>query len=429
MNNLVEEKNQVQLRRRSALKSIFGAGAILVGGSILGSLNLTEKVFGSVPFQYTGSDAYQIITQALAAGQTKIYLPAGNYSVSKEIDINVPNVEIYGNEQNATILTLNNNVYLGQYNIPSPAHVLNFITGADGFHVHDLQINGNAAGNPVLNNPIFDYTMDGVHSFNCSNGIIENCIINNCRYMAIQIEHGFNCIVRNNTLQNSNANGISINNSSNPVIPQGGNHQILNNLIDGASDVGISCYGAIGTMVAENTVQNITMNLSPYSNNSHVGLMAEGGHCTNVTFSNNTVRNISIPTARFKGTGMSAGPTGSSNIQFVNNTLENVYAAMLLVGGVTGLIVTGTFVNGTTSIADNIIDVSNDNQGNVPTGVDIEQSVLQGIASGMTNYIVNLHQGSGKFINNTIYANGNTQTIAVNPKDKTNWVITPNTIE
>src|SRR5208337_1148688 len=241
MDKLVEEKNQLRLRRRTALRSILGAGAILVGGSILGTpLNLAlQKVYGSVPSQYTGNDAYQIITQALAAGQTKIYLPAGNYSVSQEIDVSVPNVEIYGNEQNATILTLNNNVYGGSNNNPLPAHVLNFNTGADGFHLHDLQINGNATGNPFINATL-DYTMDGIHSFNCSNGIIENCIISDCRFMAVQIEHGFNCIVRNNILQNSDANGISINNSANPVIPQGGNHQILNNLIDGASDVGIS---------------------------------------------------------------------------------------------------------------------------------------------------------------------------------------------
>src|SRR5208282_6377602 len=56
------------------------------------------------------NDAYQIISKALAAGQTTIHLPAGNYSVSQRIVIDYPNVEIYGDGQHATILRLNDNV-------------------------------------------------------------------------------------------------------------------------------------------------------------------------------------------------------------------------------------------------------------------------------------------------------------------------------
>src|SRR5208282_879092 len=115
--------------------------------------------------QQTTVDAYQMITQALASGQTKIHLPAGNYSVSQQVNINnIADVEIYGDGQNATILTLNDNVYGGSNTNPLPAHVLNFL--ADGFHVHDLQIDGNAAGNPFQGYPGTAYAMDGVHSWN-----------------------------------------------------------------------------------------------------------------------------------------------------------------------------------------------------------------------------------------------------------------------
>src|SRR5208282_3140630 len=103
--------------------------------------------------QQTTVDAYQLITQALDAGQTKIHLPAGNYQVSQQVNINnIANVEIYGDGQNATILTLNDNVYGGSNTNPLPAHVLSFFE-SDGFHVHDLLIDGNAAGNPVMEGP------------------------------------------------------------------------------------------------------------------------------------------------------------------------------------------------------------------------------------------------------------------------------------
>src|SRR5208337_729303 len=85
------------INRRAALKClVLGVVAVLTSGTFppLFGLELLDKASGSVPSQYTGNDAYQIVTQALAAGQTKIHLPAGHYSVSQEIEIEVPNIEI-----------------------------------------------------------------------------------------------------------------------------------------------------------------------------------------------------------------------------------------------------------------------------------------------------------------------------------------------
>ncbi|HKM78413.1 MAG TPA: hypothetical protein VJZ03_05010, partial [Candidatus Bathyarchaeia archaeon] len=59
-----------------------------------------------------------------------------------------------------------------------------------------------------------------------------------------------------------------------------------------------------------------------------------------------------------------------------------------------------------------------------PIAATIEQNIFQGIPSGMRVYIINLLAGSGKFINNTIYANGN-KTIYVNDPA---WTSSPNTI-
>jgi len=425
----MSRSNEIQRVRRALLKSCVIGGSLALVSNVLQTrpaLDLLTEVYGkpspSLSILQTNTDAYQIITQALAAGQTKIHLPAGNYSVSKEIDVRVPNVEIFGDGQNATILRLNDNVYGGSNRNPKPAHVLNFLQ-ADDFYVHDLQIDGNAAGNPFQGNPTTAYTMAGVHSWNSSNGTVINCLIHDCRTIGVQIEVGSNCVVQGNSIINSNANGISISNAGN----HGSGHQVLNNVVNGASDVGISAWEAVGTLVQGNNVQNITLNLSPYLLNTHVGLFAEGQTpCANITFSNNTVSNISSPTTKYQGLGMSAGPDGSSNIQFLNNTFQNVWQAARFVGLVSGLEIVGNTVDGTVSLLFAPLNVSASSNGNAPIMADIEGNVFNGLPSGMAAYIVSLLAGTGKFINNTIYANGYKRTILV--ENPANWTTTPNTI-
>ena len=424
-----ETTNRNRHVRRTLFKYLtVGVILALVGDILPGrpSSDPVTEVHGelasNVSLQST-QDAYPIITQALAAGQTKIHLPAGNYSVSQQVNIiKIQNVEIFGDGQNATILRLNDNVYGGSNTNPKPAHVLNF-SQADSFHVHDLQIDGNAAGNPFQGNPGTAYAMDGINSWDGSNGKVNNCLIHDCRFMGVQIQLGSNCVVQGNSIINSNANGISISNAGN----HGSGHQVLNNVVNGASDVGISAWEAVGTLVQGNNVQNITLNLSPYLLNTHVGLFAEGQTpCTNITFSNNTVSNISSPTTKYQGLGMSAGPDGSSNIQFLNNTFQNVWQAARFVGLVSGLEIVGNTVDGTVSLLFAPLNVSASSNGNAPIMADIEGNVFNGLPSGMAAYIVSLLAGTGKFINNTIYANGYKRTILV--ENPANWTTTPNTI-
>ena len=388
----------------------------------------------SAPTQQTDPDAYQIITQALAAGQTKIHLPGGNYSVSQQVNINnTPNVEIFGDGQNATILRLNDNVYGGSNTNPLPAHVLSFFE-SDGFHVHDLQIDGNAAANPVQEGPFSPYAMNGINTYQCSNGTVNNCLIHDARYYGISIEVGSNCIVINNTVLNSNSNGIVVSSAS----THGSGHQVINNLVNGASEVGISCWEANGALVQGNKVQNITLNNSPTGTNTHVGILAEGrSPCINCTFSNNTVSNISSPsTPPYQGVGMGAGSNGSSNIQFLNNKFQNVYQMMRLTGGVTGITVRGNICRSPTAISDPIVGISAGTCAPppcvhyAPTGIDIEQNTIAAIPFGMTAFVVVINAGSGMFINNTIDMNGNpiNKAITVSPPIKANWVTSPNTI-
>jgi len=245
--------------------------------------------------------------------------------------------------------------------------------------------------------------------------------------MAVQIELGSNCIVQNNTLLNSNANGISISNSvNNSAKGRGSGHQVLNNVVNGASDVGISVWEGIGTLVHGNTVENITMNVSPYMQNTHDGIIFEGaGPCTNVTFSNNTIRNILSPTTKYQGTAIWGGPDGSSNIQYLNNTFQNVWQMARLVGSVTGITLTGNKVNGTVGLIEPVLFVTTDPDGNSPSNVNIQKNVFTGTPSGMIAFIINLQAGAGEFINNTIYTNGNKAIGVANP---TSWISSPNTI-
>ena len=426
-NNVSSENRRVH--RRALLKYVIVGGVLALVDDVFpgsSSLDLVTKAYGkpasSVSVQQTIVDAYQLITQALAAGQTKIHLPGGNYSVSQQININnVPNVEIYGDGPHATILRLDDNVYGGSNNNPKPAHVLNFMQ-ADDFDVYDLQIDGNAAGNPFQGNPTTAYTMDGVHAWNSSNGKINNCLIHDCRSIGVQIELGSTCFVQGNTILNSNANGISVSNASS----HGSGHKVLNNIVNGASDVGISVWEGVGAMIQGNTVENVTLNVSPYLLNTHVGLFAEGqSPCTNVTFSSNTVSNISSPTTKYNGLGMSTGPDGSANIQFLNNTFQNVWQMARLFGSVTGITVKGNKVSSTVSLIDPVLNVATSDTGTSPSNVNMQNNVFNGTPSGTIAYIISLLAGTGKFINNTIYTNGNKTILVENPA---NWISIPNTI-
>ena len=398
-------------------------GDFLPSGS---SLGLLTEVYGrrvaSISMQQSNPDAYQLVTQALAAGETKIHLPAGNYSCSQQINITQPNIEIYGDGSsgpNDTYIRLNDGTGLSGssagdvsvFAFYGPGATANNPTsGGDNFNVHDLEIDGNSAKNFFQGNPGTPTVMDGVASWNCNEGMVQNCYIHDCRFMGVQINIGSNCTVQNNIVNNSGANGIAIGNAvNNSRRGRGSGHQVLNNSVNGASDVGISVWEGIETLVQGNTVQNITMGVSPYQQNTCDGLLFEGTNpCSDVTFSNNTVSNISNPNgALYKGLGIGGGPDGSSNIQFLNNTIENVYSAMRFVSDVTGLVVKGNSVNNTTGTDQPLVTVTTNKHGNAPSGADFEQNTLAGMPSDMSTAVVTLLAGSGEFINNTIYANGN----------------------
>src|SRR5208337_2201480 len=205
--------------------------------SVQKQTNLTQATSQSTTTQSSNiDDAYQIITQALAIGDTKIHLSAGNYSVSNTIKITQPNVEIYGDGP-TTMLRLNDNVLHDMFS---------FVT-ANNFHVHDLQLDGNRMNQPYTP-PTPRYggavNISGIDAWNSSNGLIENCYIHDCRSFGIAYSQCTSCQILGNTIQNCDANGVTVDNAS------GGSGSIVRgNTIDGASDVGITGSDAVNFLV------------------------------------------------------------------------------------------------------------------------------------------------------------------------------------
>jgi parallel beta-helix repeat protein len=333
--------------------------------SVQKQTNLNQPTSQSTTKQSSGiNDAYQIITQALAVGDTKIHLPAGSYSVSNTIRITKPNVEIYG-DGNATTLRLNNNVLHDMFS---------FVT-ANNFHVHDLQIDGNRQNQPYTP-PTPRYggavNISGIDAWNSSNGLVENCSIHDCRTFGILYSLCTSCQILTNTLQNCDANGVTIDNAS------GGSGCIVRgNTIDGASDVGITGSDAVNFLAEKNLVKNITMNTSPFEQNTNIGLACEGDEA------------------------------GCKNCSYVDNMIDNTLVGADI-GYVNGLSFKNNVING-------IVDTHNGFPGipfaiNVDTktvGVDIENNLIKGMPPHTTTPIVQLlSPGGGTFKNNTIYTNG-----------------------
>ncbi|HKM77794.1 MAG TPA: hypothetical protein VJZ03_01860, partial [Candidatus Bathyarchaeia archaeon] len=129
----MREEDEPKKSRREAILWLLGVGIVSAGAGIPLLKELQEylgnspqaltKIATTTPTEtyttnttQTGTktitqttttsfnDASQIIAQALANRQTKIHLPAGQYSVSAQILITKPNVEIYGDNSSSTVL-------------------------------------------------------------------------------------------------------------------------------------------------------------------------------------------------------------------------------------------------------------------------------------------------------------------------------------
>jgi parallel beta-helix repeat protein len=372
------------LTRRDAISYLLGLGTAAIGLNIpfiqrawLNQLNTTtlspEQTAGEI------TDAFELIEQALDVGQTKIYLPAGNYSVSQRISIaNRTDVEIYGDGSASTILRLGDNVR---------QTVLSLDT-VDGVYIHDLQIDGNRFNQPY-SPPTPHYLgavpISGIGAWNCSNILIEDCFIHDCRVFGVTHSKCTDCKVLNNSIQNCDANGVNIDNAS------GGSRTVVRgNTIDGASDVGITGSDAVDYTVENNLIRNILLDTSPFEQNTHIGLACE------------------------------SAASGCKNCNYSNNTIENVTGG-IWVENTVGLTAIGNLICGIASpINSHAINIEA-----TVSGADIENNTITGIPAHMQWTIVQLSAPSGIFKNNVIYANGN---LAIWPSNPPGWYLSGNQI-
>ncbi|MGA8904755.1 MAG: right-handed parallel beta-helix repeat-containing protein [Candidatus Bathyarchaeia archaeon] len=310
---------------------------------------------------YSGTAPETVINDAIAVSSGgRVYIEAGTYTFTT-INIagwgaigssSVSNVELYG-AGNSTILLAGTNM--------NGAMIALF--SVNGWYIHDLEINGNAASQS-LGGASTPY-QSAISTYESSNDIMEHCYVLNWKTYGIYFGGGSSNQVLYNGVVNSWANGIIMYGSSNSVVK--------GNTVIGVSDVGISISGMDSTatnmeniLCSQNTVLDVNMGISPFGQNSGVGIMVgDNGASENVTVSNNQISTVSF--------GVSDGPYGSAaNILVIISgntiratTIDGIYAAqttgLTISGntftfsqgvawnmdpGVTGLVIANNYVNG-----------------------------------------------------------------------------------
>jgi parallel beta-helix repeat protein len=219
---------------------------------------------------YSGLDAAQVIQSAINAltNGGKIMLQAGTYTISGGlVSKGTSGIELYG-QGGSTVLRLADNTN----------NEVIYLESVNNWNIHDLQIDGNKANQAA--NAQYAH---GIYGYLCTNLVLENNLVHDCRTTGLVVGAGTGCQVLNNRVLNSGANGITIGNADG-----GGNTLVQGSTINGASDVGISTCEGIDVIISSNTVTNVTANESPFGGNDHVGIMQEYSS-QKITVSNNIV--------------------------------------------------------------------------------------------------------------------------------------------
>jgi len=238
----------------------------------------------------------------------------------------VANIELYG-EGNATVLTEGSNL--------NAAAVIG-VNGPSGWYIHDLQING--ARSQQSASGATGWGLDGIW-VSGNDETIEHCYVHDDKTFGIVVGGGSNEQILYNWVLNNNANGIQLNPPSEGSVIQG-------NIVNGASDVGISISGGTtpisSVLCYGNTVENVNLGVSPFGLNTGMDILAgDNGVATSITVSMNQVYGgkVGIDSAPFGGTNL--GILISDNA--VHSTTSNA--------------IMGSATNGL-SISGNLIDIS-----------------------------------------------------------------------
>jgi parallel beta-helix repeat protein len=343
--------------------------------------------------EYASQDATETIQYAIGAltNGGKILLEQGSYVLSGSLKSNgISGIELCG-EGDLTVLSLANSL-----NQPVVS-----IISVNNWHVHDLQIDGNKANQATTSDKSY-----GILVWNCTNILIERNYIHDCKTFGIGFSASRDSKILNNHVNESGANGITIDNGTG-----GGNIVVQGNIVDGASDVGITAWVGKDLLVADNQIMNIDNNDSPFGGNTHLGMMAEGTSTlgsTGCTYSGNTVTNCaasgfsSLPGANAVNTNISVEDNQISNcksgIAFSRTTGSYAQDNTISSCSLDGIVLLG-------SSSDNTIN-SNQVSGcktgiNIASPTDMNDTVVSNKLSGNTVALIDNGTGTVKSDNIT----------------------------
>jgi len=356
--------------------------------------------FPTHPIVFASSyDAYQIITQDLASGKTNIHLPAGSYTVSNAIVIGKPDIQIYGDGENSTILTPSSS-------FPSSSDSLISFLQANSFSIHDLQITGILSGQttPTLKNGIIAWESDG--------GLMKNIYAHDFTTFTLLYEHANGGQILNNLVVNSGSNGISVNDE------KGGQGTFVSgNVVDGFSDVGITAWVGKDFTATDNTVRNGMLNVSPFGGNSHWGMASEGDHTVvgaasaGVTYSNNLIINCGIGLVSTPNNNQTSTSV-NRNISYLNNTVLDSGAGLVVTDTV-GFVAKGNLMTSFRNDAEWGVKIQ---PYFLSSDLDLENNFVGPLPSDITGAAVEIYGGSGRFTNGY-------SAVFVNQAAKPHWII------
>jgi hypothetical protein len=335
---------------------------------------------------YSGTNAGTIINDAISAltNGGKIFIKAGTYTLTAKLAPTTSNIELCG-EGFASILKLGNSV--NDRNLQ--------LLGVTNWHIHNLAFDGNRANQSSTATNCFIIQI-GNASSNCT---VDHCYIHDAMTMGLHAFSSTNIYFLDNYVQNCNANGIQIENDGG-----GQNSVVSGNIVNGISDVGISCFGSIECVVSHNEIKNCALGLSPYGVNSSYAIDIEAatgraisiinnicdsgsitvdGACSDVIISKNQIYNVTKNSADNSGIAIAANVTNctvegnvidtiasggifantGSGISIINNTITNINSnsTVIYITGVNNITLRGNTIIGFGSAGSPALSLSSSN--------------------------------------------------------------------
>jgi hypothetical protein len=249
---------------------------------------------------------YLLGPSAIAKSGDTIYIKSGAYTVDATWHITVSGVNLTFQPEATLTATanLNTNIVL--------------LTNVNNCVISGVTIDGNKAHQSAINDCI------GITENGCSNVVVTNAYIHDCRQFGFSTASSTNCGISNSIVTYCGWNGINLGGCGNPATEQ--SCYATNNEVYHCSDVGITSYGT-NSIITGNYVHDMDQNegfAGVGAAASHWGIAVEDGGGSgggNYLFiANNTIDKTSI--------GIAVSPAIGNAMNYIlisGNTLKNIW--------------------------------------------------------------------------------------------------------